>query len=497
MPYWLHLKDTDPEMTGTPFDSMVDARKDIDPKTQTVTFVASFDERESWQNREITRFDSGDYLPTPWAQDINRAYGAPYSWPVAVKFHYAHRSIQDPGMIAYTKNDEHGINDRQTRVAPGRYLTEYFKDFFTPEQIAELSNRCKAETLDLQIARSEADIVAIYSRKDCGFSSCMQLKRSPEYDFQHAVERGDRKHPAAVYGDSDLGVAYLGDIATKITARAVVWPDKKRYTRVYGDATLTNILRANGYTQGALLGARVHYIESGEGVIMPYIDGVSNASQDDSDGSGQWVVLDDNGDLECQNTTGYGDGSEDPSARDEDNEDDDDRYTCERCSDRFEYRRGRSTEYCPDCFDSRELCSVCDEWSWQDHTALNGGGQICETCLDRQTVTCAGMVTVERSQADNTGAGAVVQCDETWHEQIEFTPDEQAVRDTNGVSTLCRSCAEHKQLCKHCAQTFDVEHMACDHCGLSVRCTAGTLYLYTYGRLQSGHMAELSNESPF
>lgn len=468
MPYYRHLKTVDPMVDLGPeytaYASMVEARKGLDPKTETVTFIASAGEKEVWTTRETDRYGS-DYIRVPWITASRCYYTA--SLPETVRYHFPHLSIKTPGLVAYTKNDEHGVQDRQTAVKPGRYLEEFFKDRFTSEQIAFYIEQCKATTSDLQIARSESDIVAIYSKKDCGFSSCMQFKHSVEYDFQTATENGYRKHPVAVYGDSDLAVAYMGDIAGKITARCVIWPDKKKYTRVYGDATLQQILRGNGYTHTtSLIGARVRYIRSGSGVILPYIDGLSCASRD-----GDWIILDNEGDYQCDHTSGYGcDAQDDSHDDDSDYGDDDNDYTCERCNESYAYGSMTSGEanyhHCDDCLASRMLCDHCDRRGWFDTETTSAGAEWCQSCVDAALLTCE-----QERMIIQTGTGLCLEpCGNQWVPEIEFTADETTDRARLHVAHLCRDCAEFKQTCTHCGHLFSDLMDRCPTCDRAVRC---------------------------
>jgi hypothetical protein len=471
MPYYRHLKTAEPE-TGTPFDNMPSARDGIGPDEK-VTFIASEDEQFQWTEREQRRFYDGLYVATPWAKHLgysywdtgSKDYGRSGANP-AVSLHYAHLSVSSPGLVAYTKSIEHGVQDRQTRVKPGKYLEEFYKDRFTPDEIAEFIAQCKAEHLALQLATSTEDIVAIYSRKDLGFSSCMQFKRSPEYPFQRPTENGEREHPCAVYGGSDLAVAYLGDIDGKLTARSVVWPDQKVYTRVYGDETLTAILKANGYEHGTLRNAKVRAIRYNGDWILPYVDGLSYA---EVSADKKWIVLG-SGPLSCDNTSGYGGHTTDDEPE-EDHDYDDDDLTCDHCGDRYSYGSQRhgalNHTWCDDCIDGSTVCAECDTRTWDDTTTVDGD-EWCDDCLARAEVQC----THEAISLKSVGAtySSLVQCAETWVNQLEFTEDERDEREALGVSDLCRTHAEHVQKCKHCGHLFNVESTACSACGLAIKC---------------------------
>lgn len=465
MPYYRHLKSEQPEQ-GTEFTDPSVARRDLDPKTHMVSFVASDYEKETWRAREIRKFTAGEYLAVPWIACVLSVFRR-YDLPDSVLNHYPHLSSKFPGLIAFTKSDEHGMLDRQTAIKPGKYIEEYLKDSFTPAQVADYIAQCKSDAFELKIARSEADIVAIYSQKDCGFTSCMQSKHSPEYNWQRPTEAGDRLHPVAVYGDSDLGVAYLGDIQTKIKARAVVWPDQKVFARAYGDInTLKHVLRANGYTEGSLVGSRVRRLTGPKGVIMPYIDGITQASED-----GQWIVLDDEGELSCDNTEGYAQSTSDRGYADDDDNGDYD-YTCDHCEQGYNYQdqnNGRLNRiWCDSCIESSQVCHHCDRRWWNEDWERIEGQLTCERCVQAMQITCEHEVSRLHGSVNN--ATTIESCGETWVEALEFEPLERDNRDRLGVSHLCRTCAEHKQACRACGSLFDSEATACELCGQAIYC---------------------------
>lgn len=456
MPYYRHPKSAEehtiPDYPA--FASMAEARKDIDPKTETVTFIASGDEMEVWVNRERNRFDDGTYVPVPWLEDVGRRwYGFMALDPLPLL--YPHLSIKSPGLIAYTKSPEHGYLDRQTVIKPGRYLEQFHKDDYTAEQVADFIARCSPDSSGLKLATSEKDIVALYSIKgNSAIKSCMQSKRSPEYSWQQPFEHGYRPHPCAVYADSDLAVAYLGEIPDNVLSRCVVWPERKLWDRIYGNqAKMRHALRLAGYTQGSPEGARVRYLAPDGDVIMPYVDGIDGATRD-----GDWVILGD-GRIQTSNTTGYGTNRDDEPDEDEDDE----LCMCERCGTTYSPSSQHSGElnyqWCDECLDRREYCAHCHQDSWRDHETVNDA-QWCLDCIDAATSHCSAEVQTRKG---------IATCDESW---LECTlPDlEQSSRAARHVSHLCMKHSEGAQQCQHCEAIFDETDSACHACGRAVRC---------------------------
>lgn len=90
----------------------------------------------------------------------------------------------------------------------------------------------------------------------------------------------DGIHPVRVYGAGDLALAYLLECdsvaKTKIfVARAVVWPEKKICSSIYGEEKnmLAYLLLMSGYSLGALYGARLRKVQlANGGYVIPFID---------------------------------------------------------------------------------------------------------------------------------------------------------------------------------------------------------------------------------
>lgn len=472
MPYYRHPKDLSPERVTemvqgdelVPFATMVLAREGLDPKVEAVTFVPSETERETWREREANRFDSGEYLKCPWFMGSRYRDNLPLT-----RDHYVHLSVSHPGLVAYTKSEEHGVQDRQTRIKPGKYLEEFYRDTYTDAQIADFVAQCKAEYLELRIARTEADIVAIYASRETGFTSCMQCKDDSEYDWQRAFENGYRPHPCAVYGESDLGVAYLGELGA-VRARAVVWPDEKRYTRAYGDTTLIALLRQAGYEPvSSLTGARIRAINHNGDYVMPYIDGSAYVKLS---ADRQWFTLvDESTRYHCDSAEGYACGSSDDVDGEDDDADDPDLYTCEHCNCDYDYDEQENGElnrqWCDRCLDRSFVCDCCNERRFNDPATVMSGEMWCETCIEANTSTC------EHCNSELL-----------WCEDIEFTRAEHETRETLGTTHLCRTCSGFEpsavpvQSCRSCGHLFDYTEPACLACGMAVRC-ASTLDLLT------------------
>ncbi len=339
----------------------------------TVTFIATDEQRTAWHERERERFRTGEYLRTPF-----------HSLRVHYPEHFAHLSTTHAGLIAYTPNEEKGIADRQIRIRPAKYLQDFYgvdsesaakhvdeSERLTKAQIDSFAAQCTAIT-DATIKFCETPEQAEYVYTH-GPRSCMS--RTRDRYLGHV-------HPSQVFAGehSDLRVAYLGDLTGTITARCVVWPEKKIAVRVYPDeqSQLQFMLINAGYSvykrescDGVLRGARVAAIEdrNGNGWIIGYIDGANNGYLTKDRQS--FVIDDRNSPFVDHNHTEIiglqltrdsgGDilasGVSDPNA------DDDYDFTCGRCDGQYndDDRSGYDSSLCSSCADEVfQTCDHCD-----------------------------------------------------------------------------------------------------------------------------------------
>ena len=317
---------------------------------------------DSWQDREKLRFESGDYLPVAWSQSQFWLENKEIH-----KLHFAHRSKIKDSCLAYTESPEKGSQDRQTRIKAGAYLTKYFSHILDESQINYYARLHAAASGDLEstikIAITADEIEHVYTH---GPESCMSYSAS---DFE-----GDC-HPVRVYGDSDLQLAYVdrkSDYHSKpIAARALIWPDRKIYGRVYPTperysddkrtiaraeySALITALESIGYTSGRFDGAKIRRIENTNrrgGFIMPYLDGIAGL-----DDCGNHFIITSNGDYCASETSGL---VSERSA-----------YTCEHCGDECDQEEAsivnvsasRTTEsWCESCASNRTFhCNGYDE----------------------------------------------------------------------------------------------------------------------------------------
>lgn len=434
-----------------PVDGQGDFRRREDisnlSANQKIVFVESNADRMRWHNRERNRLSDGYYLPVAWADSLP-----------AIVDHFIHQAKDDATMVAFTASAEHGHNDRQTRLRPGRYLARFYPNL--PETDRQRWAEIAVKPAELQIATSADDIETIY-RHAIGFQSCM----GPDKHTRFTV------HPTRAYGDSDLAVAYLGPMKGA-TARCIIWPDKKRFTRVYGlSAPLIAVLEAAGYVSSSnLIGARLRAIPCDNGYLMPYLD--CNSSSASLDGG--YFILG-RGDFSTRETCGYVTDEEQGTCdhcEDRYAVDDltdglcesclNERCICERCNNAFFDDDGHS--YCRSCEDDRSYCEVCESSTWDatfEVIRVTASGRhrhltACEECADNHEdsrFTCQ-------------------HCEDTCHEWRYDVAVQIARRAAGTNQVVCDDCADAVTRCHSCHEYSPNDAMidSCPNCGIAARC---------------------------
>lgn len=306
---------------------------------------------DSWRIREALRFDNGVYKPLP-------AIIIQAGWFVnseADKNHFAHRANCDPAKIAYTESPEKGMEDKQTVIPINRYLARYFGDKLRSEDIAKISALYTTPGHTLTIGNDAESFRFAYSGQDVcsessSYLSCMRYT---------ANYFGTPCHPAEAYAAGDLAIAYITspDDSAKVLARAVIWPVKGQFVRVYGvDETvrvaLTDLLESRGYERADdWRGARIRAIGFEDRLVMPYIDGdITSLEYDDDDDD---MAISRHGNVDGSSTRGWTQNSSG-------------RITCEHCGDRThedDTTRVGNEIWCDSCVsDSAIFCEYDEEY---------------------------------------------------------------------------------------------------------------------------------------
>lgn len=263
---------------------------------------------DAWRARERQRMEDGTYTLLPEAWNLE---------PIAD--HFLHLSSTKKGMLAYTESPDKGERDLQTPIKPGAYAKRFYPHL-DEKEVGRLSALVSCDG-QLMFADTAEEMRRVYMR---GPDSCM------------SGSFGELPcHPAEVYAAGDLAVAYLEDDDNRIIARCVVWPEKKLFTRAYGDIEkIVSQLEAAGFKRGNHFGARIRHVEYGDCFVLPYIDECHSKCGDPACLCVTWkdgnLVISDRGYL-ANDTDGYiyGDGDDDCYAETSENQ-----TVCDSCEDR-------------------------------------------------------------------------------------------------------------------------------------------------------------------
>ena len=282
---------------------------------------------ENWQKREQLKLLNRVNEPLPWDAFALEGYAEWYQadyparfrpitlYPVyssqlrhnwfyysrkpEAKYNFPHVSKIRKGNIAFTESADRGQRNIQTSIKPGRYFERFYNDLGRGElrRIANDFVMRYGET-KLLFASTKEDLAMVFAH-DFGPNSCMT------YELDDYVTGFS---PVRAYAGSDLQVAYIAvcDDEGKpysVSARCVVWPEKKRYGRIYGeDQKIVPLLKAHGFTSGRFAGAKLPKIEFEPGeYVMPYLDG----DCDVIDKGDHWVIArEGDGDYKALSTNG-------------------------------------------------------------------------------------------------------------------------------------------------------------------------------------------------
>jgi hypothetical protein len=351
----------------------------------------------NWRDRERARFQNGSYQELPWAQQ---------KWwrkSECAKNHFAHVSVKKPGLVAFTESDEKGSQDVQTSMKAGRYLTRFFADVLSEDQIRDYAHEFSVQFEDgvLLFAETADEIEWVYCN---GPSSCMgnetQRKANGWGNFRSPF------HPVRVYAAGDLQVAYIRE-GEKVISRALVWPEKKTHSRCYGDEyRIQQLLQQEGYRFAAPVGAKIErHVVNDQYFVAPYID------RGESSGGGSLCVADRETHLEivisgqqCDQLYGltrrYGIGD---VISDDDDEDEEYDFHCNSCDE------GSNGE------------------SYVVFTARNRERVWCQSCYENSTFYCDAL---ERDFSSDSVTSYELETGETWSE-FAFDDDGAECEATN------------------------------------------------------------------
>lgn len=287
-------------------------------------------------------------------------------------YHDVHQSEEDPTQIAYNRTIDGIRRNIQTRTRPGKYLSQFFSDVLSAQEIKYWAERqVAAATCVSELKFIENDNpdgwVDVYAN---GPQSCM---------------RGMDAVRVYAHEGNGLRLAYL-ESNKEIVARCIVVDatnddEVKGWIRIYAreqrwDTSMKSMLAAAGYEeQTNLNGVKVQLIEARSGgFVCPYIDRGNGGDQTVSfDEPGDFMLIG-GGDWDAAVTGGTVNGGETCDNCQEDGFSEDDmtyvesteERVCQHCLDHhYTYAYGRRyQDYFPegDCI----YCESDGEWYHQD-----------------------------------------------------------------------------------------------------------------------------------
>jgi len=336
--------------------------------------------------------------------------------------HFVHASRETPGNVAFYADTDKLEADKLTSMKPGRYLSAFYGDVLTEEQIKQWANKQLAATrpAELKFVGNDDPLGWVWVYENSA-ASCMRYNRSNRYI--DIVLKND-KHPVTVYAhpENNLALAYImlpGEVEDRtrfcntdeyiVGARAIVNTARKTYLRIYGagdvqHTAMKEALACAGYTFSGdtLKGEKLRLVATNNGYLCPYLDGnYAHISVRSSH-----LLIGEDG-MRAQETCGYV-------------REDEDRCYCDTCGEYYDEEDGRYVE---------------SDNTW-----------VCDDCIERDFVWAIGRSGTEalyRSEYDD-----IVYCDYDGRYYLteylsdndmgmtddgEIYPDEQLVETEDGV----------------------------------------------------------------
>jgi len=368
----------------------------------------------------------------------------PYDWHL-LTLEWAHVS-EDSTRLAYTRDERAGEADRQTVTTVGKYITRHFRTM--PDH--EVRN-----------------LVALYSAgESCKFVHTMaemlhHLHRGPPSCMVNVEVRcsdGERRHPYQVY-DPQYGWHMAVRIDNDDTVgRALCMNDGKNgkyFVRTYektggyshADQKLHAWLLEQGYAhRGSYYdGTRLAYFETSDDFLAPYIDG----GQQHVEMYANRLVIDENGEYECGNTSGVPSGGSN-------------RPSCEDCGDRFDDGDG----YWVGVYEETHICSSCcdNDYTYaysrrgnQYYIQSNNTVKVDGSYYDEDYLSDNNIVQLENGEYES--ADNCVDIDGDWYHYEDERICRPEDSDEYHLTEDCWLCEESNEW-----YTDDTEHVEIDGC---------------------------------
>lgn len=344
---------------------------------------------KQWRTRESERFANGDYERVPWSGQ---------SWfnnhPQYGDLHYPHISVEsDACLVAFTSDEDKGENDRQTTMKPRRYLQKFFKEYLMGDAYGYGEQDANSIIEDFatrfEVAVAKPTPFFAFDRYHIRLIFELSHHTVARSCMTHGVDSYSTGsiHPTEVYGAGDIAVAYLIDPSDKehkkVIARALVYWDKKIFSRVYPtngdngwDRKLKGALIDRGFKKGNLVGARLLCEENNSGdIICPYLDGISSVHVNEYS---RFMIIEHDGEARAENTNGLLNTVT---------------FYCESCSNDMEGEPNHSdsngNDICQGCYDEYYFyCECCNETAYYEGSEEVDGETTCADCVSQHAFFC-------------------------------------------------------------------------------------------------------------
>lgn len=206
-----------------------------------------------WVYREQARVLNQVYKVTDTLKKLNNYF------PV-----FAHISLDDPKLVAFTPDVNCGESDKQVRISIGKLLSKYLP-VLSQKAIQDAITDHESELNPEILWASGEELTDIYKNQMGGIGACMSKN--------HWVV-----HPTVAYHTDEIKLAYLKK-GSNIVARTLVYEpkdkSKKVFIRMYPSGhALEKHLKDLGYTPGDFIGAKLNTVNlANNKYAMPYLDG--------------------------------------------------------------------------------------------------------------------------------------------------------------------------------------------------------------------------------
>lgn len=217
-----------------------------------------------WAEREARRIYYGIYEVTETLES-----------QMCFKQVFAHISLEDKTMIAFTPDKASGEADRQLKMSAGRFFSRMLP-IASDSYIQKLVAEHLAEVVNEVEFLEGKDLTEVYVN---GVASAACMSRSPDF---WSLEG---HHPTEAYWTPEIRMAVIRNAEGAVTERCIVYhasETDKRWIRCYPDnGKLKKRLEKHGYQRGNLVGAKLNTVEVGDSYVIPYLD--ANGSRGDED----------------------------------------------------------------------------------------------------------------------------------------------------------------------------------------------------------------------